>query len=122
MKSLKSYINEAATVKFDLDVIAPFDAASEKNAQRKFKITTEITMSEVTGTISDSETDVTVTFSNGDMIEYTADRNVTMSIETAVGETVKLDNKADDYMGSTGSVVGDLALVYKDWKAGKIRA
>ena len=121
----ENYLNEAAT--FDVNVQEPFNKKDEQRAQNKFKIDAKpITMVDADGDILEDTTDVTVVFSNGDSVSYTWEQNFgnsnNMVISPKGASDIDITRHVDDYLGSTGTVIGDIGLIYKDWKQGKIKA
>jgi len=120
----ENYINEATT--FDVNVQEPFDKKDEQRAQKQFKIDAKpITMVDADGDIGEDTTDVTVVFSNGDTASYTWEQGFgdsnTMVISPKGDSDVDITNQIENYLGSTGTVIGDIGLIYKDWKLGKIK-
>jgi len=121
----ENYLNEAAT--FDVNVQEPFDIKDEKKALKQFKIDAKpITMVDADGDILEDTTDVTVVFSNGDSASYTWEQNFgnssNMVISPKGASDIDITRHVDAYLGSTGTVIGDIGLIYKDWKQGKIKA
>jgi hypothetical protein len=121
----ENYLNEAAM--FDVNVQEPFDKKDEQKAQKQFKIEAKpITMVDADGDIGEDVTDVTVVFSNGDTANYTWEQNFGNSnnmVITPKGlSDVDITKHVDKYLGSTGTVIGDVGLIYRDWKLGKIKA
>jgi len=122
---IEESLNEAAT--FDVNVQEPFNKKDEQKAQNKFKIEAQpITMVDADGEISEDTTDVTVVFSNGDSANYTWEQNFgnssTMIISPKGSSDIDITRHVDNYLGSTGTIIGDIGLIYKDWKQGKIKA
>ena len=120
----ENYLNEAAS--FDVLVNEPFDIKDEKKAQKQFKIDAKpITMVDADGEITEDMTDVTVVFSNGDSASYTWEQNFgnssNMVISPKGSSDIDVTNQIENYLGSTGTVIGDIGLIYKDWKLGKIK-
>jgi hypothetical protein len=120
----EDYLTEGLT--FDVNVQEPFDKKDEQKAQKQFKIEAKpITMIEVDGDITEDSTDIAVVFSNGDSAVYTyQQRNSnsgTMVISPKDASDINVTNQIDSYFGSTGTVIGDIGLIYKDWKQGKIK-
>ena len=120
----ENYINEATT--FDVNVQEPFDKKDEQRAQKQFKIDAKpITMVDADGDIGEDTTDVTVVFSNGDTASYTWEQGFgdsnTMVISPKGDSDVDITRHVDKYLGSTGTVIGDVGLIYRDWKLGKIK-
>jgi len=120
----ENYLNEATT--FDVNVQEPFDKKDEQRAQKQFKIDAKpITMVDADGDIGEDTTDVTVVFSNGDTASYTWEQGFgdsnTMVISPKGDSDVDITRHVDKYLGSTGTVIGDVGLIYKDWKLGKIK-
>jgi hypothetical protein len=121
----ESYISEAA--RFDVDVEEPFSERDEKKAISKFKIVAQpITILEVEGDIGENETAVEINFSNGDVLQYTySARNNRSPYKLKImsgnnGSDLDFSDEVGDYLGSTGSVLGDLGLLYKAFKAGEL--
>jgi hypothetical protein len=124
VKLFENYLNEA--VKFNVEVEEPFVTKNEKKASAQFKIVTQpITIVDVNGEILEDSTDVEISFSNGDKAEFEWLQNFgkssTMVITPNGGTAVDISNKIDDYLGSTGTVIGDISLMYKYWKLGKLK-
>lgn len=120
----ENYLNEATT--FDVNVQEPFDKKDEQRAQKQFKIDAKpITMVDADGDIGEDTTDVTVVFSNGDTASYTWEQGFgdsnTMVISPKGDSDVDITRHVDKYLGSTGTVIGDVGLIYRDWKLGKIK-
>lgn len=138
MKNLKSFnqfvneseeINEAKT-NFGVTVEEPFDKKREEMMAIGFKLKLDpVTVVGVTGTISDDITDVTIQFSNGYQLVYSnhlapnsrGRRELTLTKSDNSGYEKHLDNEIDLYMGSTGTVIGDLCLIYRDYIQGKLK-
>jgi len=122
----ENYISEAA--KFDVDVEEPFSERDEKKAISKFKIVAQpITILEVEGDIGENETAVEIKFSNDDVLQYTySARNNRSPYKLKIisgnnGSDLNFSDEVEDYLGSTGSVIGDLGLLYKAFKAGDLQ-
>jgi len=123
----ENYISEAA--KFDVDVEEPFSERDEKKAISKFKIVAQpITILEVEGEIGEDGTNIEINFSNGDILLYKwTQRNGGGSpyklkiISGNNGSDLNFSDEVEDYLGSTGSVIGDLGLLYKAFKAGDLQ-
>jgi len=108
----ENYISEAA--KFDVDVEEPFSERDEKKAISKFKIVAQpITILEVEGDIGENETAVEIKFSNDDVLQYTySARNNRSPYKLKIisgnnGSDLNFSDEVEDYLGSTGSVIGD---------------
>jgi cytochrome b involved in lipid metabolism len=117
------YINESVT--WEIEVEDPYSDRDEKKAANSIKIVADpITVVDVSGLISEDEIDAEIQFSNGDMISYdyrfrnNSSGNAWITIN---GKEIPVTKYLDKYMGSTGTVVGDLGLIYKDFKIGKIK-
>jgi hypothetical protein len=119
---VKESVNEA--VKLSLDVEEPFNINKEKAAASKFKWIpnpSPVTISKVEGEISNDKTDLTIHFTNGDKIYYKYDANTKYSmIFTGISDSYKVsETLIDNILGSTSTVVGDIALIYSIFKDGK---
>jgi len=122
-----SKINENLdeSTSIDISVENPYDPKKEKAAANKFKYTsTPVTIDSVFGDIGDTETELDFKASNGDLIHYeflggskwlltikSYERDYTAKIRTDVIE---------DYLGSTGTVIGDLLLLYNEFLDGQM--
>ncbi len=122
MKKLVSFaehLNEAAS--WGVDVQEPFSKRDEQKSQNKFIIKIDpIKVVGSSGIISEDETDVTVQLSNGCQIHYTYAQNLGYNAEmTIIGANREEHNvnpkELNDYLGSTGTVVGDMLLVYREF-------
>ena len=100
---------------------------SEKDEKKaaSFKIVFDpITIKKVIGQIDDDYTDLNIEFSNGDELYYQYSFNGQTSIRLTKSidkSKVDLTRYFDRYAGSTGTVVGDMAIIYKDYVTGKIK-
>jgi hypothetical protein len=106
------------------DVIEPFDARDEKSFASGFKVVYEpITVQSVTGLIDEDKTDVTIIMSNGDIITYKAGFSADSGVVSMDVDGVQVSDKSarfnDYYVGSTGTLVGDLLIMYRDMVLGK---
>jgi len=106
------------------DVLEPFDARSEKDFASDFKVIYEpITVQSVTGLIDEDNTDITIIMSNGDTITYMAGFAADTGIMSMEIEGRQIGNKLNKfnnyYSGSTGTLVGDLLIMYRDMMLGK---
>jgi hypothetical protein len=132
MKNLKTFnrfinesnLNEAAS--WGVNVEEPFNDKAERKSQDKFVMKTDpIKVAGSSGFISEDKTEVFVQLTNGDEIYY----NWTQQLGNSAEMSITIERKEypisqktlDDYLGSTGTVIGDMLLVYKDWKTGKIK-
>ena len=123
----ESVVNEKA--KWDVEVEEPFSDKSEKGAQHKFIFRfPSISIASSEGHISEWDTYVKITFSNYDTIEYTyeGDSNSKPSVKCVIqydgNNTYQLnEDRIGDYIGSTGTVIGDLGLIYSNFKEGKLK-
>jgi len=120
--AFESVVVEA--VKLSLDVEEPFNINKEKAAASKFKWipnASPVTISRVEGEISDDKTDLTIHFTNGDKIYYNYNAKSKYSmVFTGISDSYKvLETLIDNILGSTSTVVGDIALIYSIFKDGK---
>jgi len=121
IKSFEEFINEGMS--WGAEVAEPFDANQEKKVASKFAIKMDpITVVGVSGDIQDDNVDIHIQFSNGEYIE--SDYQNGVDIYNA--EQQNMFSNRDQgvvagYWGSTGTVVGDLCLIYRDWKLGKLK-
>ena len=132
MKNLQTFtdyvnepeLNEAA--KWDVEVEEPFSNKDEKKAQDKFVIKMDpIKVAYSSGIISENESEVSVSLTNGHELYYIWDQPIgnmknipsaEMTITNATHEEHKVSQKElDDYLGSTGTVVGDMLLIYREF-------
>jgi hypothetical protein len=128
MKNLQTFtdyvnepeLNEAA--KWDVEVEEPFSKKDEKKAQDKFIIKIDpIKVASSEGIISENESEVNVQLTNGWQLHYSWTqyqmRNSSdMTITNATHEEHKVSQKElDDYIGSTGTVIGDMLLIYREY-------
>ena len=118
----EQFLNEA--IKWEVDVIEPYSEKDEKKAA-SFKIVLDpITIKEVTGQIDDDYTELNIEYSNGDELYYENSFNGQTSIELTKGvdkTQVDLTKYFDRYAGSTGTVVGDVSILYRDYITEKIK-
>ena len=118
----EQFLNEA--IKWEVDVIEPYSEKDEKKAA-SFKIVLDpITIKEVTGQIDDDYTELNIEYSNGDELYYENSFNGQTSIELTKGvdkTQVDLTKYFDRYAGSTGTVVGDMSILYRDYITEKIK-
>lgn len=135
VKTFEKFVNESeeineARTNFDVTVEEPFDKKREEMMAMGYKLKIDpITITGVTGTISDDITDVTIQFSNGDQLGYfnhsapssRGQRELTLTKSDNSGFEKHLDNELDLYLGSSTSVIGDLCLIYRDYIQGKIK-
>ena len=111
-------INEA--VAMSLQVEEPFNFQKHKNAANAFEIKADpITVKSVDGIVAEDKTDVLITFSNNDNIGYVYRFDGFKVTRQKCTATVKGKKKSlagsavERVMGQTGTVVGDLCLLYK---------
>jgi hypothetical protein len=120
-ESLKLY--EAAS--WGVDVSSPYSERDEKASMKKFKITVDpIVIVGVSGQIDEDHTEISIQFSNGYEIHYSYDAMgdeaiITKSDDNSVN--IDISKHLDSYYGSTGTVVGDIALMYHHYYIGKIK-
>ena len=113
------YINEAAS--WGVEVEEPFSDKNEKKAQDKFVIKMDpIKVAGSSGFISENESEVNVQLTNGHELYYTWTQSMgnssEMTITNATHEEHTVDIKTlNDYLGSTGTVVGDMLLIYRNF-------
>ncbi len=119
-------INERAS--WGVQVEEPFSDKDERKAQDKFVMKSDpITIVGSSGFISEDETELSVQFSNADRADYYwAQSHGTHPAEMTIyydgNKTFEVkENTLDKYLGSTGTAIGDIALIYRDWKLGKIK-
>jgi len=118
---LKTKLNEAK-VSFGANVEEPFVEKREKMMAQSFTIKLDpITVVGVSGDISEDKIDVHIQFSNGEFIESDYQNGVDIYNKDKQNMFSNRDQRIlGDYWGSTETVVGDLCLIYRDWKQGKI--
>lgn len=137
MKNLpkfEEFLNEATETKLHIE--GPYDEKSEAKAPQSWALKRKpITVKKVVGDITESGHDLYIIFSNDDRLEYVWDPRIAKGHLGGIGEyevymsrieghtkTKKISSdKVQDYMGSTGTVVGDLLLIYSDWINEKIK-
>ena len=119
-------LNEAGS--WGVEVQEPFSDKGEKAAMGKFKfVQPAITIVGASGTISEDNIDVSVQFSNNDQVDYSWTQSNGQNDPSEMSITddqtnVDIDQRnLDEYLGSTGTVVGDMALMYRDYKLGKLK-
>lgn len=119
LQTFEEHINEAAS--WGVEVEEPFNDKAEKKSQDKFVIKMDpIKVAGSSGFISENETEVTVQLTNAHEIYYTwtqeMGNSAAMTITNATHEEHTVDAKTlDDYLGSTGTVVGDMLLIYRNF-------
>lgn len=120
-------INEAA--KWDVDVNEPYNDKDEKKFISSFKIKFDpITVANVEGQIDEDHTDLRIDFSNGDEIYLQMSFNGQPSCVITKASYPWGDNSKEDvtkylerFMGSSGTVTGDLCILYKHYIEGKLK-
>ena len=115
-------LNEAK-VSFGANVEEPFVEKREKMMAQSFTIKLDpINVVGVSGDISEDKIDVHIQFSNGEFIESDYQNGVDIYNKDKQNMFSNRDQRIlGDYWGSTETVVGDLCLIYRDWKTGKIK-
>ena len=116
----KTKLNEALS--WGVNVEEPFVEKREKMMALQFSVKLDpITVVGVSGDIQENNVDVHIQFSNGEFIESDYQNGVDIYNKDKQNMFSHRDQRIiGDYWGSTTSVVGDLCLIYRDWKAGKI--
>lgn len=118
-------VNESTSFNVEVNADEPYDINKEKSAASKFKFnSTPVTIDSVLGDIGDSRTELFIKSSNGDLIRYefidgkkwlltikSYDRDYIAHVKTDV---------IQDYLGSTGTIVGDILLLYNDFLDGNM--
>jgi hypothetical protein len=124
-KSEVSSLKEAITVKWDVDTNEPYNDKDEKKYATSFKISFDpITVTNVVGQIDEDYTDLGIDFSNGDKIYLQMSFNGQSScIITKASDKSKEDvtKYLERFMGSSGTVTGDLCILYKYYIEGKLK-
>jgi hypothetical protein len=124
-KSEVSSLKEAITVKWDVDTNEPYNGKDEKKYATSFKISLDpITVTNVVGQIDEDYTDLGIDFSNGDKIYLQMSFNGQSScIITKASDKSKEDvtKYLERFMGSSGTVTGDLCILYKYYIEGKLK-
>lgn len=121
-KLFEQFLNEA--IKWDVDVLEPYSEKDEKKAASFKIVLNPITIKEVIGQIDDDNTDLNIEYSNGDELYYQNSFNGQTSIKLTKGVNktqVDLTEYFDRYAGSTGTVVGDMSILYRDYITEKIK-
>ena len=120
----KNPLNE----KWNVDVEEPFSDKKEKGAQVRYAFKfAPIKMIDAEGFIQEDETEVMLTFSNGDKLEYLYTYSPTrpeksISIRTGNGSGFGLtQTQIENYMGNAGTIIGDLGNVYTDFQTGVLK-
>jgi len=127
VKLFENYLNEAKT-SWGVKVSSPYSNKDEKKAAMKFVLNDPITVVGVSGLIGDDYTDLSVQFSNADQVDYTYTYDV---MEDTKEMTIQYNNDfrnnssyevpleiINTYFGSTGTLVGDICLIYRKWTEG----
>lgn len=108
-------INEG--VKWDVDVNEPFSEKSEKKyTKSKITISKVIEVIKVYGEISEDYTEIEILFSNGESIyyEYSGSTKRCVIDKNDDREPVIVTDALDSFLGSTGTVTGDIILIYRN--------
>lgn len=121
VKLFENYLNEAKT-SWGVRVSSPYSNKDEKKAAMKFVINDPITVVGVSGEIDENDTNLSVQFSNADQVDYTYTYDV---MEDTKEMTIYEDGRPNGYevpleiintyFGSTGTLVGDICLIYRKW-------
>jgi len=120
VKLFENYLNEAKT-SWGVKVSSPYSNKDEKKAAMKFVLNDPITVVDVSGEIGEDTTQLEIYFSNGDRVVYEyyfdiGQDNKDMSIYTShLGEYEVPLEIINTYFGSTGTLVGDLCLLYRKY-------
>ena len=126
-KYIKTPINEAAAMRVEVE--EPFNFQKHKNAANAFEIKADpITIISVDGIVSEEVTELDIQFSNGDQIDYYYKYGASMGgsgdpIQECTiymyRKKIKIpSNILERIIGSTGTIVGDLGVLYtKYYKA-----
>lgn len=120
VKLFENYLNEAKT-SWGVKVSSPYSNKDEKKAAMKFVLNDPITVVDVSGEIGDVTTNLEIQFSNGDRVVYEyyfdiGQDDKDMSIYSGhLGEYEVPLEIINTYFGSTGTLVGDLCLLYKKY-------
>jgi hypothetical protein len=133
IQSFDDFINENKSINesiWEVDVSQPFNKRMEQSSVSKFKIPQDpIKVSEIKGQIEEDYTDFEIWMTNGDHIQYVyrfgGERSLNVHL---TDEGLSPNNRSfdaskhlDKYDGSTNTVTGDILLIYRDIKLGKIR-
>lgn len=121
VKLFENYLNEAKT-SWGVRVSSPYSNKDEKKAAMKFVINDPITVVGVSGEIDENDTNLSVQFSNADQVDYTYTYDV---MEDTKEMTIYEDGRPNGYevpleiintyFGSTGTLVGDICLIYRKY-------
>jgi len=122
MKRLPKFqdINESAesvNESWRVDVIGDLSNEKEEIAEiRGFKVVLEpVTVVNTTGIISEDKTDLTIDFSNGDRLIYKVGfGGYGKATLHKSDESYDVSDRLPKYVGSTGTVTGDLLIMYRD--------
>jgi len=123
VKLFKQYntLNEAKT-SWGVKVSSPYSNNAEKKAAMKFVINDPITVVGVSGEIDENNTELSVQFSNADQVDYTYTYDVmedtkemTITYEDGAGAYEVPLEIINTYFGSTGTLVGDICLIYRKY-------
>ena len=120
VKLFENYLNEAKT-SWGVKVSSPYSNKDEKKAAMKFVLNDPITVVDVSGEIGDVTTNLEIQFSNGDRVVYEyyfdiGQDDKDMSIYSGhLGEYEVPLEIINTYFGSTGTLVGDLCLLYRKY-------
>lgn len=141
MKYLKLFkqINESQELSIDFSMSNNWNSSSQKDEEivvKKFKWQSiPVTVINAEGEFKDEYNgSLYLEFSNGDNITYemkeTSNKPVNFPNNTPpfYNLNISINNKSYDafelvdiYFGSTGTITGDILLIYKDFKDGKIK-
>lgn len=133
IKQFEHFVNEAIT--WDVDTNEPHNDKKENAYARSFRIDFDpITVKGVEGQIDEDYTELEIDFSNGDKIYLVNDyRNNYKKFPFNKGESNCVITKSNDksevdvtiywdrFMGSSGTVTGDLCILYKYYIEGKLK-
>jgi len=120
VKLFENYLNEAKT-SWGVKVSSPYSNKDEKKAAMKFVLNDPITVVGVSGEIGEDTTQLEIQFSNGDRVVYEyyfdiGQDDKDMSIYSGhLGEYEVPLEIINTYFGSTGTLVGDLCLLYRKY-------
>ena len=118
------HLNEAANMRVEVE--EPFNFQKHKNAADAFEIKANpITIISVDGIVSEEVTELTIQFSNKDKMDYYYKYGASMggSGDTTQECTIYMKGKKipiasnilEKMIGSTGTIVGDLGLIYSKY-------
>ena len=123
IKKFSDFNSQTINESFKVDVSEPYSLKDEKDAAKKIKITLPpVVVTDVNGEIDDDRTVVSIDFSDGAKLfyGYSSMNKLTRLILYKNNTEISLDKYTDTYFGSTGTVIGDMGLIYRDFMLGKI--